>query len=109
MAQRDNLWAPWRIGYLRNLDARDKGAERGGCFLCEYWRRPEEDAATIINPIIYPKIEANIKILRDNGSNLRYKHSKPINKEKHHQPFHTHFSTRYCGFAQQPHCRYRSK
>jgi ATP adenylyltransferase len=45
MAQRDNLWAPWRIGYLRNLDARDKGAERGGCFLCEYWCRPEEDAA----------------------------------------------------------------
>ena len=32
-----NLWAPWRINYIRNLD---KG---GDCFICEAHKTPEDD------------------------------------------------------------------
>ena len=36
-----NLWAPWRMEYIRSL-----GEELGedGCFLCRYWDHPELDA-----------------------------------------------------------------
>lgn len=35
-----NLWAPWRMEYIRSLgeEARDEG-----CFLCRYWEHPEQD------------------------------------------------------------------
>lgn len=37
----DNLWAPWRMDYIRSL-----GEETaGGCFLCRYARDPAADAA----------------------------------------------------------------
>ena len=38
----DNIWAPWRMEYIRSL-----GAEQNeeGCFLCRYWQTPESDAA----------------------------------------------------------------
>ena len=36
----DNLWAPWRMEYIRSLgdDLTDQG-----CFLCEYWSDPDHD------------------------------------------------------------------
>jgi ATP adenylyltransferase len=37
-----NLWAPWRMEYIRSL--KDEAGD-GGCFLCRYAGRPEEDAA----------------------------------------------------------------
>lgn len=35
-----NLWAPWRMEYLRSL--RDE-LQEDGCFLCRYWAHPESD------------------------------------------------------------------
>jgi len=44
-----NLWAPWRIGYLRSLDSRQKAAkDDGGCFLCEYCKHPEHDRENLV-------------------------------------------------------------
>ena len=35
-----NVWAPWRMQYIRSLadDVTDEG-----CFLCRYWEQPEGD------------------------------------------------------------------
>jgi ATP adenylyltransferase len=42
-----NLWAPWRMAYLRDLKRRadelDMTAESAGSFLAEYWAHPERD------------------------------------------------------------------
>ncbi len=38
----DNLWAPWRMEYIRSLD--NECADAGGCFLCSYVDCPAEDA-----------------------------------------------------------------
>ena len=35
-----NLWAPWRMDYIRSLGEEVEGE---GCFLCRYWERPEQD------------------------------------------------------------------
>jgi ATP adenylyltransferase len=35
-----NLWAPWRLAYIRDLDDENRV---DGCFLCHYWQHPEED------------------------------------------------------------------
>ncbi len=37
----ENLWAPWRMQYIRSLgdDVTDEG-----CFLCRYWEDPDADA-----------------------------------------------------------------
>ncbi len=35
-----NLWAPWRMEYIRSLDDELKD---DGCFLCRYWEKPERD------------------------------------------------------------------
>ncbi|MCK6456046.1 MAG: HIT domain-containing protein [Phycisphaerae bacterium] len=37
----ENLWAPWRMEYIRSLS--DEAG--GGCFLCQYWSHPESDTA----------------------------------------------------------------
>lgn len=37
-----NLWAPWRMEYIRSLHEEQ---EEGGCFLCRYWSTPESDTA----------------------------------------------------------------
>ncbi|RJP35939.1 MAG: HIT domain-containing protein [Phycisphaerales bacterium] len=37
-----NLWAPWRMDYIRSLSAE---AAESGCFLCRYASTPEDDAA----------------------------------------------------------------
>jgi ATP adenylyltransferase len=36
-----NLWAPWRMEYIRSF--RDCDA-KGECFLCKYWASPDDDA-----------------------------------------------------------------
>jgi len=38
-----NLWAPWRMEYIRELDGRDDG-----CFLCDYWAHPERDSENLV-------------------------------------------------------------
>jgi len=35
-----NLWAPWRMDYIRSLDEEEKEV---GCFLCRYRDEPERD------------------------------------------------------------------
>ncbi len=35
-----NLWAPWRMEYIRSLQQEQ---QEDGCFLCRYWARPEHD------------------------------------------------------------------
>ena len=35
-----NLWAPWRMEYIRSLA---EETEEEGCFLCRYWEQPERD------------------------------------------------------------------
>lgn len=37
-----NLWAPWRMEYIRSLGEQKN---EDGCFLCRYWATPENDAA----------------------------------------------------------------
>lgn len=39
----DNIWAPWRLEYLKSLGESEKPTEGEGCFLCEYCRCPEKD------------------------------------------------------------------
>ncbi len=45
----ENLWAPWRIGYLRELQRKAEAVgpveDRPGSFLLEYWSSPERDEA----------------------------------------------------------------
>ena len=36
-----NLWAPWRMEYIRALGEEPTGP---GCFLCKYWSEPAQDA-----------------------------------------------------------------
>lgn len=38
----ENLWAPWRIEYIRGL------SEKSECFLCEYLKTPEADAENLV-------------------------------------------------------------
>jgi ATP adenylyltransferase len=38
----DNLWAPWRMAYIRTLD--EEREECGQCFLCAYGDKVEDDA-----------------------------------------------------------------
>jgi ATP adenylyltransferase len=43
----ENLWAPWRMAYLRDLERKTEGlrsgAEPAGDFLAHYWAHPELD------------------------------------------------------------------
>ena len=45
----ENLWAPWRSVYLRELSRKAEGAGwdevSAGDFLAEYWAHPERDDA----------------------------------------------------------------
>ncbi len=40
--ERNILWAPWRIPYIRGLEKDD------GCFLCHDFAHPEEDEANLV-------------------------------------------------------------
>lgn len=37
-----NLWAPWRMEYIRSLGPETTD---DGCFLCRYWSNPQDDAS----------------------------------------------------------------
>ncbi len=41
--ERNILWAPWRIPYIRAIGKEDKG-----CFLCHDYAHPEEDAENFV-------------------------------------------------------------
>lgn len=40
----NNLWAPWRLEYVKSLG----GADDVGCFLCAYAGKPTDDAANLV-------------------------------------------------------------
>jgi ATP adenylyltransferase len=46
---RENLWAPWRMAYLHELNRLagplGGGEEPAGSFLADYWHQPEKDEA----------------------------------------------------------------
>ena len=35
-----NVWAPWRMEYIRSLEEQ---CQTQGCFLCHYWEHPQQD------------------------------------------------------------------
>jgi len=37
----EHLWAPWRIEYIT-------AEKTDGCFLCDYWANPDNDAANLV-------------------------------------------------------------
>lgn len=41
----ENLWAPWRMAYIEQLQDRDGG---GGCFLCRYRADAEHDRENFV-------------------------------------------------------------
>lgn len=44
-----NLWAPWRIEYLKSLEKPAPVAEEEpGCFLCRYWNDPQRDKDNLV-------------------------------------------------------------
>ena len=43
----NNVWAPWRMEYIRSLQAEQ---EEEGCFLCRYWQEPEADT---VNHVVW--------------------------------------------------------
>ena len=49
---RENLWAPWRMAYVRELSRRlaqlDGTDEPTGNFLAAYWDHPEDDIANFV-------------------------------------------------------------
>lgn len=49
MTERENLWAPWRIGYIQGL-SKDPAAAKDAneCFICRYLRRPEDDDENLV-------------------------------------------------------------
>ena len=49
MTERENLWAPWRIGYIQGLDKGDSSQEqKKGCFICHNLRSPEDDDKNLV-------------------------------------------------------------
>lgn len=40
-----NIWAPWRMDYIKGLD---DDAPAPACFLCDAWAKPQADADTLV-------------------------------------------------------------
>jgi len=65
--ERNNLWAPWRIGYIQGLDKKptetsdrkDQKGEDGGCFICRSLKHPED----LDKNLVLWRSEHNIVIL----------------------------------------------
>ncbi len=59
----ENLWAPWRAAYLRQLTQKAEGFEEtelsAGPFLTEYWEHPHDDTT---NHVVY-RNESGIVLL----------------------------------------------
>jgi ATP adenylyltransferase len=43
-----NIWAPWRIGYLKSLGEEERKEKSNGCFLCNYWAEPDKDNENLV-------------------------------------------------------------
>lgn len=60
-----NLWAPWRMAYLRDLQKRSDGALTGDVaatnFLATYWAAPHEDE---VNLVVYRNEDGMILLNR---------------------------------------------
>jgi ATP adenylyltransferase len=49
MTEHENLWAPWRIGYVQGLDKDSSSAKvKDGCFICHNLRTPEDDDKNLV-------------------------------------------------------------
>jgi ATP adenylyltransferase len=49
MTERENLWAPWRIGYIQGLDKDGSSIKnKDGCFICHNFRTPEDDDKNLV-------------------------------------------------------------
>ena len=49
MTERENLWAPWRIGYIQGLDKGSSPAEKKDeCFICQNLQTPEDDDKNLV-------------------------------------------------------------
>ena len=65
--QHENLWAPWRLAYLKRLDARRDAVSRSdeksanANFLVEYWNSPELD---VQNHVIHRDAQGMILLNR---------------------------------------------
>jgi ATP adenylyltransferase len=46
--ERENLWAPWRIGYVQGLSVDPQAEKEGGCFLCRYLENPADDDKNLV-------------------------------------------------------------
>ena len=51
----DNLWAPWRIEYLKSLETGEEEndrltaeAKKEKCFFCRYWAEPDGDQENLV-------------------------------------------------------------
>ena len=44
MNDKQNIWAPWRIQYIRAIGDENDAA----CFLCDAWAKPHEDEARLV-------------------------------------------------------------
>ena len=44
----NNLWAPWRIEYLKSLDKSQTKPDGDRCFLCEYRKTPDQDTKNLV-------------------------------------------------------------
>lgn len=43
--EHDNLWAPWRIDYIRRIEKADADS---ACFLCDAWAHPQQDEERLV-------------------------------------------------------------
>lgn len=43
-----NLWAPWRLEYLKTIDTQDAAHPNEPCFFCRYAHHPENDRANLV-------------------------------------------------------------
>jgi len=49
MTERENLWAPWRIGYIQGLDKEgSSNVRKSECFICHNLRTPEDDDKNLV-------------------------------------------------------------
>jgi ATP adenylyltransferase len=49
MTERENLWAPWRIGYIQGLDKDGSSKkQKNGCFICHNIETPEDDDKNLV-------------------------------------------------------------
>ncbi len=49
MTERENLWAPWRIGYIQGLSEDPSAAKDGNdCFICRNLLTPQDDDENLV-------------------------------------------------------------